>query len=35
CPKCGGEMEKKFIILGPERRISANQCKICKFYMPA
>ena len=34
CPKCGGEMEKKFIILGPERRISANQCKVCKFYMP-
>ena len=34
CPKCGGEMEKKFIILGPERRISANQCKLCKFYMP-
>jgi len=35
CPKCGGDMEKKFIILGPERRISANQCKLCKFYMPA
>jgi len=34
CPKCGGEMERKFIILGPERRISANQCKLCKFYMP-
>ena len=34
CPKCGGEMEKKFIILGPERRISANQCKLCRFHMP-
>ena len=34
CPKCGGDMVKKFIILGPERRISANQCKLCKFYMP-
>jgi len=35
CPKCGGEMKKKFIILGPERRISANQCVLCKFYLPA
>jgi hypothetical protein len=35
CPKCGGDMDKKFIILGPDRRISANQCKLCKFYMPA
>ncbi|MGQ4874469.1 MAG: helix-hairpin-helix domain-containing protein [Promethearchaeia archaeon] len=34
CPKCGGEMQKKLIILGPERRINARQCKICKFYMP-
>ncbi len=35
CPKCGGKMQKKFIILGPERRISANQCVLCKFYLPA
>lgn len=35
CPKCGGEMLKKFIILGPDRRISANQCKLCKFYLPS
>ena len=34
CPKCGGEMAKKFIILGPDKRISANQCTLCKFYMP-
>ena len=34
CPKCGGNMEKKFIILGPENRISANQCMLCKFYLP-
>jgi len=34
CPKCGGSMQKKFIILGPERRISANQCLLCKFYLP-
>jgi predicted RecB family nuclease len=34
CPKCGGEMKKKFIILGPERRIAANQCQLCNFYLP-
>ena len=34
CPKCGGNMEKKFIILGPENRIRANQCLLCKFYLP-
>jgi len=34
CPKCGGETREKLIILGPERRIRANQCQLCKFYMP-
>ncbi|MFX1274255.1 MAG: DUF4332 domain-containing protein [Promethearchaeota archaeon] len=34
CPKCGGEMTKKFIILGPEKRLAANQCTLCKFYLP-
>jgi DNA polymerase/3'-5' exonuclease PolX len=34
CPKCGGEMQQKLIILGPERRLRANQCSVCKFYMP-
>jgi len=34
CPKCGGDMIQKFIIMGPERRINAYQCKICKFHMP-
>ena len=34
CPKCGGDMEEKFIILGPERRIAAKQCILCKFYLP-
>ena len=34
CPKCGGGMEEKFIILGPERRIAAGQCILCKFYLP-
>ncbi|MHA1796865.1 MAG: helix-hairpin-helix domain-containing protein [Candidatus Helarchaeota archaeon] len=34
CPKCGGEMKEKYIILGPERRIKAKQCTVCKFYMP-
>ncbi|MHA2397899.1 MAG: helix-hairpin-helix domain-containing protein [Promethearchaeota archaeon] len=34
CPKCGGEMTERLIILGPERRLRANQCNLCKFYMP-
>ncbi|TKJ22059.1 MAG: hypothetical protein CEE43_07535 [Promethearchaeota archaeon Loki_b32] len=34
CPKCGGDMNERLIILGPERRLRANQCMLCKFYMP-
>jgi len=34
CPKCGGDMTERLIILGPERRLRANQCALCKFYMP-
>jgi Holliday junction resolvasome RuvABC DNA-binding subunit len=34
CPKCGGDMNERLIILGPERRLRANQCILCKFYMP-
>jgi len=34
CPKCGGDMKERLIILGPEKRIRANQCKLCKFHMP-
>ena len=34
CPKCGGDMNERLIILGPERRIRANQCVLCKFYLP-
>jgi hypothetical protein len=34
CPKCGGSMKDKFIILGPERRLKAKQCEVCKFYLP-
>jgi len=34
CPKCGGEMTERLIILGPERRLRANQCNLCKFYLP-
>lgn len=34
CPKCGGLMQSKYIILGPERRLKAKQCNLCKFYMP-
>ena len=35
CPKCGGQMDKKFIIISPTKRINARQCKLCKFYLPA
>lgn len=34
CPKCGGLMQSKYIILGPDRRLKAKQCSLCKFYMP-
>lgn len=34
CPKCGGTMIDKFLIVGPERRINVYQCKLCKFYLP-
>ncbi|MHA1671843.1 MAG: helix-hairpin-helix domain-containing protein [Promethearchaeota archaeon] len=34
CPKCGGKMVSKYIILGPERRLKAKQCTLCKFYLP-
>jgi Holliday junction resolvasome RuvABC DNA-binding subunit len=34
CPKCGGTMQSKYIILGPEKRLRAKQCSVCKFYMP-
>ena len=34
CPKCGGDMAEKLIILGPERRLRAKQCTLCKFYLP-
>ena len=34
CPKCGGEMESKYVILSPQRRQGVYQCKLCKFYLP-
>ena len=34
CPKCGGDMIERLIILGPERRLRVNQCNLCKFYLP-
>ncbi|MFX0059341.1 MAG: helix-hairpin-helix domain-containing protein [Candidatus Hodarchaeota archaeon] len=34
CPKCGGSMQSKYIILGPERRLKVKQCSLCKFYLP-
>ncbi len=35
CPKCGGSMDKKYIIISPERRMHAFQCRLCKFYLPS
>lgn len=34
CPKCGGEMKRSFVILGPQRRMMVYQCGLCKFYLP-
>lgn len=34
CPKCGGDMESKYVILGPQKRMGVYQCKLCKFYLP-
>ncbi|TFF99950.1 MAG: hypothetical protein EU541_03585 [Promethearchaeota archaeon] len=34
CPKCGGEMKERHIILGPNNRVSVNQCSVCRFYLP-
>lgn len=34
CPKCGGDMEERHIILGPSKRVSVDQCKVCRFYLP-
>ena len=34
CPKCGGDMKKKYLILSSVKRLSVNQCSICKFYLP-
>jgi len=34
CPKCGGEMKRSFVILGPQRRMMVYQCRLCKFYLP-
>jgi hypothetical protein len=34
CPKCGGDMDKRYIILNASNRIQVSQCKVCKFYLP-
>jgi len=34
CPKCSSPMISKYIILGPDRRLKARQCTVCKFYLP-
>lgn len=35
CPRCASKMKKTFIIIGGDRRILVNQCRVCKFYLPA
>lgn len=35
CPRCSSAMKKTFINLGPNQRLEVNQCKVCKFYLPA
>ena len=36
CPKCGGgDMQERFIILGPKRgKLPVYQCAVCRFYLP-
>ena|SRR5271157_1874692 len=35
CPRCSSPMKNTFINLGPNQRLQVNQCKVCKFYLPA
>ncbi len=36
CPKCDGDMQKRFIILGPKRgKLPVYQCTVCRFYLPS
>ncbi|MHA1732847.1 MAG: hypothetical protein ACTSU5_12955 [Promethearchaeota archaeon] len=35
CPRCASPMKKTFIVIGGNRRILVNQCRVCKFYLPA
>ncbi len=35
CPRCSSAMKNTFINLGPNQRLLVNQCKVCKFYLPA
>ncbi len=35
CPRCSSAMKNTFINLGPNQRLLVNQCRVCKFYLPA
>ncbi|GAB4306949.1 MAG: hypothetical protein Kow0069_04080 [Promethearchaeota archaeon] len=34
CPRCSSPTRKTFIVVGGNRRILVNQCRVCKFYLP-
>jgi hypothetical protein len=34
CPRCAGDMEKKYIRCGPEKLIWVKKCSTCNFYIP-
>lgn len=34
CPKCGSDLEKRYIIINITNRIHVLQCTTCKFYLP-
>ena len=34
CPKCGGNMSQRYLILSMTHRVSVRQCALCKFYLP-
>ena len=35
CPRCASAMKNTFINLGSTQRLLVNQCRVCKFYLPA
>jgi len=35
CPRCASAMKNTFLNLGSNQRLLVNQCRVCKFYLPA